>query len=527
MPDRRIPAVISMRQLGAGKFILHRISFLAMWVLILAVIAACTRAAPAIQPWSLPTDQANPTRLAVTTTSTPLFAIQRSPGAPILSPTPDLPHLIPTQADAPQQYVVQSGDMLGAIAERYSVPLDEMIKANNLTDPDHLEVGQTLTIPVTTPQATGTSFKIIPDSELVYSLSNAGFSVADFLSSQDGYINQVQDEIEGDVLPAAEVIAWVARDYSVNPRLLLAVLEYQSGWITHTQVDESTIQSPVGVITGKTGLYKQLAWAADNLNQGYYLWRANAVPSWILADGSIVPIAPTLNAGTAGVQHMFAQLMEKTQWDKAVSAQGLFNTYESLFGYPFDYAIDPLVPEGLQQPVMQLPFEPGVIWSFTGGPHGGWGSGSAWAGLDFAPSGDSLGCYSSDDWVTAVTPGTIIRSEKGRVVEELDGDGWEQTGWSVLYMHIEERDRIAVGTRVNTGDRLGHPSCEGGYTTGTHTHLARRFNGEWIPADSSLPFDLDGWISTGTGVEYDGYLYRDGETLEAYNGRSEQNQIQR
>jgi hypothetical protein len=39
--------------------------------------------------------------------------------------------------------------------------------------------------------------------------------------------------------------------------------------------------------------------------------------------------------------------------------------------------------------------------------------------------------------------------------------------------------------------------------------------------------DLDGWITAGYGVEYDGYLIKGDETLEAWNGRSPFNAIQR
>jgi LasA protease len=80
---------------------------------------------------------------------------------------------------------------------------------------------------------------------------------------------------------------------------------------------------------------------------------------------------------------------------------------------------------------------------------------------------------------------------------------------------------------LKAGDRIGHPSCEGGVSNGTHVHLARRFNGEWIPADGSLPFVLDGWVSLGTGVEYNGYLSKDGEMVEAWDSRKPENQISR
>jgi murein DD-endopeptidase MepM/ murein hydrolase activator NlpD len=177
---------------------------------------------------------------------------------------------------------------------------------------------------------------------------------------------------------------------------------------------------------------------------------------------------------------------------------------------------------------MQLPFEAGATWSFTGGPHGGWDSGSAWAALDFAPPGEAAGCTPSEAWVVAGTNGLIVRAENGAVIQDLDNDGYEQTGWTILYMHIESRDRVEPNTYVYVGDKIGHPSCEGGFSNGTHVHLARRYNGEWIPADGNLPFNLEGWISSGNGVEYDGSLTRGDKVVEAWEGVYENlNQISR
>jgi len=57
------------------------------------------------------------------------------------------------------------------------------------------------------------------------------------------------------------------------------------------------------------------------------------------------------------------------------------------------------------------------------------------------------------------------------------------------------------------------PSCEGGVSTGTHLHFARKYNGEWILADGPLPFNLDGWIAKESIVEYQGTLTRFTETV--------------
>ena len=104
--------------------------------------------------------------------------------------------------------------------------------------------------------------------------------------------------------------------------------------------------------------------------------------------------------------------------------EGLAATYRRLFGDPFEFALEPLVPALLiANPRLQLPFEPGLDWAFTGGPHGGWDCGSAWAALDFAPPSDALGCIPSDDWVTAVADGADRALGEGAVIQDLDGDG--------------------------------------------------------------------------------------------------------
>jgi murein DD-endopeptidase MepM/ murein hydrolase activator NlpD len=138
-----------------------------------------------------------------------------------------------------------------------------------------------------------------------------------------------------------------------------------------------------------------------------------------------------------------------------------------------------------------------------------------------------LGCNPNDAWVVAVADGLIVSVENGRVVQDLDGDGFEQTGWTVLYMHMESRERVAVGTYLHAGERVGHPSCEGGFATGTHLHLARRYNGEWIPADGSIPFVLDGWVSVGTGLQYDGFMQRGGQSVEACECQEPEHTLQR
>ncbi len=141
----------------------------------------------------------------------------------------------------------------------------------------------------------------------------------------------------------------------------------------------------------REGLYRQLAWAANQLNLGYYLYQINGFANWVTADGVVVPVNNTLNPGTAGVQHLFSHLLDENAWRSAVGENGFRQTYQNLFGFPFDLAIEPLLPSQLNQPAFQLPFERNATWSFTGGPHGGWGRWRRLGSTRFCPARECRG----------------------------------------------------------------------------------------------------------------------------------------
>ncbi len=495
----------------------------------LTLLAGCAKPAPgggtSMQPIEPPTPA---TALISAETMIAGMPTPREPGAPYLTPTPNAPRTLPTLRTDLEQYVVQWGDSLAYIASLYNLELADVIAANDLANPDALEIGQIINVPAPKPSTTPSDFKIIPDSELVYGPASATLDLEGFIKSQNGYLADHSEKVGKETMSGIEIVDRVSREFSVNPRLLLALLEYRSGWVTSRQIGAEKVDYPMGYVHQYyKGLYMQLAWTANMLNRGYYLYKINALSHTPFSNSGLAPLSNVINPGTAAVQYMLGLNSGPNAWQKAVSEQGVYQTYTQFFGIPFDLAIEPLLPPDLAQPELILPFEDDVVWSFTSGPHAGWGSGSAWAALDFAPPGDQFGCFLSDEWVTASADGVITRSENGIVVIDMDGDGLEQTGWTILYLHIESRDRIAAGTRVKAGDRLGHASCEGGVADGTHVHIARRYNGEWISADTNMPFVLSGWVSAGCGDEYCGTMSRDGVIVESWNGRVDENQIGR
>lgn len=454
-------------------------------------------------------------------------------GTPVPSytgqPTPDAPHYEVNFApgNTVGTHTVAAGETLGTLAQRYGTTIAELMELNGLTNPDLVHVGQALQVPgVEIKQVVGPEFKIIPDSELVYGPASGGFDARAFAIEAGGYLPRHQEQVEGQPMDGPAILQLVAYRHSVNPRLLLAVLEHQTGWVTQASPGSTTPNLGYSG-PGATGLYGQLSWAANLLNLGFYGRAEGGLRGFNLGEDTQVTFSPHINDGTAGVQRFFAAVAGATyeSWQEATGPDGFYATYYRLFGNPFAYTFEPLLPDGLTAPEMELPWAEGETWYYTGGPHGAWNSGSAWGALDFVPPGEQVGCLQSNAWVTSMTGGIIVRSGHGAVVVDLDGDGYAGTGWAVTYMHLETRDRLPLGAEVATGDNLGHPSCEGGFSNGTHLHIARSYNGRWISADGEMPFEMSGWVSSGAGAEYDGYLMRGDVSREACVCREEINAI--
>lgn len=435
------------------------------------------------------------------------------PDAAIVSPT-----ALPEQQDGTVLlYDSQAGDTLQVVAVRFGVDPSEITASTDLVAGESLLPPHTLLIIPNKLANTTLQEKILPDSELIFSPSAVDFDVKEYVEQAGGYLSTYREWLgTTEWTSGADVVSRIALENSINPRLLLALLEYQSGIVTGQPADFAHRDYPLSYIElSRKGLYKQLTWAVNHLSVGYYGWREGLLTEIQFSDGVIARLAPDLNAGSVALQYYLSVVYDSSGWIQAMNNEtGFPAVYERMFGNPWSRAleVEPLYPADLAQPRLILPFLIGQRWSYTGGPHGAWEHDGARAALDFAPGSTEPGCVESYTWMVAMAPGLIVRASNGVIVQDLDGDGLEQTGWVLLYLHVATI-QVKVGDWVESSDLLGHPSCEGGFATGTHLHIARKYNGEWIPADGPLPFVLSGWQAhAGTNV-YEGTLTRDGETV--------------
>ncbi len=429
------------------------------------------------------------------------------------------------------RYAVQSGDTIFSIAARFRVNPHQIISSDPISPYKFLSPGQILEIPQIPGIVTDTPH-LLPDGEVIFSESALDFDTSAFVEQAGGYLSTHREFMRSTgMTSAAEIIARIALENSFNPRLLLALLEYQCGCVMGFPDRNFDTNYLMGFQSSvKEGLYRQLGWAVNQLSLGYYGWRNGLITEFFFPDSDVIHISPTLNAGSVAIQYLFAQLDDNEDWRKAVDPNtGFAALYADMFGDPWQLIDNdnPLIPGNLNQPELILPFLPGDIWSYTSGPHKAWETDGALAAIDFAPPSAESGCQSSDEWVVAVADGVVARSELGAVVLDLDdpgyngsrdetlSDGNEQTGWAILYMHISSKDRVVVGTRLARGELIGHPSCEGGPASGTHLHIARKYNGEWITADGPVPFVMDGWVVKADYKPFEGGLIRAGKIIKA------------
>jgi len=471
----------------------------------------------------------------VTDTSAPVVVDTATPPPPSATPTSLLNPFVsqnvtvtesvevpPTADGETILYYAQGGDWLPAVASRFGVSPNEITSPKILPENGFIDAGTLLIIPDRLDRTIEytSAMQIIPDSELVFSATAADFDIEEYVRDAGGYLATYREYLGTTAwTTGAGEIERLAYENSVNPRLLLALLDYEAQWVRGRPAGQFRTDYPMGYENYRNkGMFGQMSWAISQLFVGYYGWRTGGITELTFSDRNTLRLDPNLNAGTVAVMNFFSRQHSLNEWLRIMDATSGFPAfYREMFGDPVARAeaLGNFFPPGLRQPDMGLPFARGTTWSFTGGPHSAWGADGPLAAVDFAPDNDKPGCFQSDKWVLAVSPGLVVRSGNGVVVVDMDGDGSEQTGWNVLYLHVATRDRVAVGQWVEQNGLIGHPSCEGGASTGTHVHVARKYNGEWMLATGPVPFVMDQWTVVAGDKPYVGSLVNGNQIVTA------------
>lgn len=391
---------------------------------------------------------------------------------------------------------------------------------------------------------------LLPDGDFVYGPPLYGWDLKRYVAAKGGFLARYYEPGDTGLRAGADIVQDVAMDYGISPRLLLALIEMQSGWVTDPRPTEQNY--PLG--GGLPGLAPALAAAADSLNARFYAHRyggrrdiegvgslptvnaaSYALFAW-LGEARPGP-APTASAGQGDsmptstappIASPTAAAAPAVLWAGLEGPSRFWAAWMTLFEDPVALDAGRVVPVPARPMPLPLPFAPGEIWYLTRGPHSPWGAGGPAAALDFAPPPTApADCGPSPAWVRAVAAGTVLRSGPSGVLLDIDEDGFAGTGWVHAYTHLATLERIPEGSRVQTGDPLGHPSCEGGPAAFAHVGFSRRLDGVWIPVDAERdPLIMGGWAALKGDRDGTGWLAREGmpprraqpEKVDAVNG---------
>jgi len=365
---------------------------------------------------------------------------------------------------------------------------------------------------------------IISDGQFVYGPNVDGFELKRFLENKNSVLSEEQ---------YLTVIDDLATYYSINPKVLLTIIEMQSGLVTKSEYAQEDLKDPIGYkdINGFTPEMQKITSTLFNSFYERYN-KAGVQTSLILADGSVISIPDNINAGSFAIFMSFAELMDEQSWIKAIdknSPHSFWQTYTSLF--PGENLLDDsniLVPNATPpSDLLKLPYPCNDTWKFFQGPHPWNGSNycntEPHSSLDFGPGNSCSSPIPSNEWITAAASGSVTVKCNGCMIVIDHGNGWE-----TRYYHVANPS-VSSGDTVNKDDRLGHPSCRptygescgscGGSASGSqHVHFAINLNGAYQSIDGT---SLEGWIVHDTGC-YEGYLkkgstivYDDGGTVKS------------
>jgi LysM repeat protein len=137
------------------SLVLHRLLQFALMAALASVVAACQVLDEVLPATPLPAIQERPAATAEPADESPRLRSSMevpptwtpSTDREATSEKPISPAEITPRADGQTSYVVQQGDTLAGIALRYNVTIEDLARANDIDDLDHIEAGQVLVIP--------------------------------------------------------------------------------------------------------------------------------------------------------------------------------------------------------------------------------------------------------------------------------------------------------------------------------------------------------------------------------------------
>jgi hypothetical protein len=290
----------------------------------------------------------------------------------------------------------------------------------------------------------------------------------------------------------AESISHWAGYSGVSPKVLIALMELQSGVVSGKNAKRDAMLRPFGNLADGNDFNAQTRDIALALREAMYerdtatttgpvpLSRTSPLQSLFSLAGA--GRADAVLRGGSEFQQVYGRLFNERRQAKAPSPR--FQTSAN---------------SGAAAGLLQFPFPRGERWH-VGGAHTNTGSGSfPMSSLDMSLGG-GWGSDQGNVWVAASAGGQFKRHSS--CFAEVVHSG----GWSTTYYHLSNI-RYNTGANVAGNTAIANPAnnrqqalCDGGQSTGPHQHWSLKSNGSFYHLNGVY---LSGYQITATGDSYD------------------------
>ncbi|KAB8142691.1 peptidoglycan DD-metalloendopeptidase family protein [Chloroflexia bacterium SDU3-3] len=324
------------------------------------------------------------------------------------------------------------------------------------------------------------------DQRLTYEPGFYAPQIQAFLDSQPGTLASFEAPVGGRDHTFAEIVLGQSLYYSVNPKVVLALLESQGQLLTRPKPSAEQLAWAMGYRTPDTkpnedklrGLQAQIRYAVRQL---LYARRDYAdPPSLTFADKKTAPADPGWELGEYALARALAPAT--TSAKLAERMQAFESTYTALFGDPrpapegWPGPAEPFLAWPLQGPERVTSFfdHDGPFLSTNGGTFSYWGENEPTLSYD-----------GHDGWdYAARPPDPALAAADGTVVFAGNADDNCATtaavidhgnGYRTLYWHLSEVD-VAIGQAVKAGQPIGVIGASG-CAQGPHLHFGVQYLG--------------------------------------------------
>jgi murein DD-endopeptidase MepM/ murein hydrolase activator NlpD len=330
-----------------------------------------------------------------------------------------------------------------------------------------------------------------------------------FLDASPGPLKEMRFQVGRRSHTFADVLVCLSSLYSLNPRLVLALLEQQSHLLSTANPSAEQMALAMGFEEKhRRGVYGQVRWAALEMRLALrdYAVRAPAapLPSLVFADGTQRAVSPTISLSRYVLSRVLAPT---TTPDHLPSKLETFRqTYTHLFGDPRTPPTDWPRPSS---PFLTRPMErPFRVTSFfdhetpllheNGTTHSFWGQADPTLSYDGHTGWDYA--MQPPDRVLAAAAGTVVFAgnsndgcaEPARAVILDHANGYRTLYWHLHTIEVERGEEVAAGTVLGVAGASG---C----AIGPHLHFQVQYLGRDVDPYGWCGLSPDPWTANPAG----------------------------